>query len=299
MSKRLKIGLVGAGVFAGYHANKLSALPRIQFTGIYDPEVARAETLAAKHNVEALSLYDLISGSEALIIASPASSHFLMSEPALLAGCHLLIEKPMTTTAAEAQILIDLAYEHRCVLQVGHQERQVLRAIGLDQLTETPQRVAAIRNATPSVRGTDTSVTLDLMSHDIDLCTMLFGGRPISISADVEGDPIDIARAVLKYESGTAELTASRVAEAGQRTMTIAYASGEVVIDFNAKTLTNTTGYDLNANFANQPQAADSLGAATQDFIASILDRADISVTGTDGLIAVEVCEAIDQGNSQ
>jgi len=138
MSEQLKIGLIGAGVFAGYHANKLAAHSRTDFIGVYDKDDARARELAAKH----------------------------------------LIEKPLATTAKEVDVLLSLASAQSLIIQVGHQERLVFRTIGLEAVSERPSKIEAVRNSAYSPRGTDTSVTLDLMTHDIDLCTVLMESSP-------------------------------------------------------------------------------------------------------------------------
>jgi len=90
MADRLKVGLIGAGVFAGYHANKLTAHPRVVFTGIVDSQSARAKQLADLHGVEVLSLKDMLGGSDAVVIASPATTHGTIALKALEAECHCL-----------------------------------------------------------------------------------------------------------------------------------------------------------------------------------------------------------------
>jgi predicted dehydrogenase len=302
MVERLKIGLIGAGVFAGYHADKLRDHRRIDFVGIFDTNTKRAERLAQSHDVSALALRDLLSQSDAVVIASVASTHYEMALGALNAGCHCLIEKPLATTGAQAEAIADLADHKKLIVQVGHQERQVLAAIGLDRIAETPLKIDASRTSPASPRGKDTSATLDLMTHDIDLCTMLFRDAPLSVSGTVErktSDHNDIAKAELIYASGQATLYTNRTVAESERVMVITYATGQVVIDFNAKTLKNTTPYDLNADFASDPQAADSLGAATDSFLRAVLDNAPVDVTAEDGALAVKIACRVDEGKSK
>lgn len=299
MSKRLKIGLIGAGVFAGYHANKLAEHPRVTFIGVVDRSGDRAASLAKKHNVPVLSLVELLAVSDAVVVASPASAHGAIAVQALRAGCHCLIEKPLATTEAEAENIAGLAASENLIVQVGHQERMVLRAIGFDDIRETPLKIEAVRNSPYSIRGTDTSVTFDLMTHDIDLCTALMGRAPDEINGQsgiVRSDTEDMAHAVLRYGKSVAYLSASRVADIGDRWMKLTYPSGEVRIDFNAKTLTNTTEFALNVDFAEEPIAKDSLGAATDNFVRAILDDAPVLVSAEDGAIAVRIALAIDGG---
>ena len=296
--QRLRVGLVGAGVFGGYHANKLAAHEDVDFVGVFDPEIARASDLAKKHAVSAFpKSEDLYAACEAVIIACPASYHGTMAIKALEAGLHALIEKPIATSLSDAEQIVALAKQKERIVQIGHQERFVIRAIGLEKVAERPEHIIAIRNTPYSVRGTDTSVTLDLMSHDIDLCCLLMGEAPVTVSGSsnpVNSDTPDQARAELSFASGTAILSASRVEDQVTRQMTLKYPSGSVIIDFVAKTLQHNTPFDLNADFGANPSAADSLGAATHQFIAAILEGSDVSANAQDGLNAARVALQID-----
>jgi len=135
------------------------------------------------------------------------------------------------------------------------------------------------------------------MSHDIDLCCMLMKGIPETVSGSTEtirSASADQARAELSFKDGTAILSSSRLEDTMSRQTTIRYPSGSVLIDFAAKTLQHNTPFDLNADFGNDAKAADSLGAATDSFIAAILDGAPVSVTAKDGLNAVVIALQID-----
>jgi predicted dehydrogenase len=297
-AENLKVGLIGAGVFGGYHANKLASDKRVNFLGVFDPDSERASALAEKHSVEAYKTSsDLFAKAQAVIIACPASYHGEMAMAALEADCHALIEKPIATSLEEAERITDLAQEKNLVVQIGHQERFVARAIGLDKVTETPTHIIAVRNTGYSPRGTDTSVTLDLMTHDIDLCCFLMREAPNSVSGTSE--PIksrtpDTARAELNFSKGSAILSASRVEEGVSRQMTLKYQSGTVLIDFAAKTLQHDIPFELNADFGSDPSAADSLGAATNSFISAVLNGSPVSASALDGLTAARVALQID-----
>lgn len=297
MTDRLKISLIGAGVFAGYHANKLAAHDRATFLGVYDPDEERAGSLAKKHSIKAMDLEALLEASDAVVIACPATYHGPTALQALQANCHCLIEKPIATTTTDAEAIVALATEKNRIVQIGHQERMVLQAIGLSDIPVVPNFIRAIRTCSYSPRGTDTSVTMDLMTHDIDICTALFGAAPDEVmgrARAVKSVTPDESRAVLNYGRSTAELFASRVVENGERRMIIGYPSGKVTIDFNKKTLENETVYDLNESFGEDAKAKDSLGAATDRFIAAVLDGAKVLVSAEDGAIAARTAEAID-----
>lgn len=296
--QKLKLGLIGAGVFGGYHANKLSENLRADFVGVFDPDLARAKALASKHAVKVFTKAKaLFETCDAIIVACPATYHGAQAIQALQNDCHVLIEKPIAVALEEAETIANISQTKSLIVQVGHQERFVARAIGLDIVPERPTHIVAIRNTPYSVRGTDTSVTLDLMSHDIDLCCMLMQGTPESVSGSseaVKSATPDQARAELNFANGTAILSSSRVEEALTRQMTIRYPSGNVLIDFAAKTLQHNTPFDLKADFGKDAKAADSLGAATDSFIAAILDETPVSVNAQDGLNAARIALQID-----
>jgi len=178
MVEAIKIGLIGAGVFAGYHANKLAAHQRVEFTGVHDPDDCRVKIIMNKHDIPALRCEEIFELSDAVVIACPAINHGDMVMQALHYGCHCLIEKPFVTSVDELTDIQSLSRHKNLILQIGHQERMIFRAIGLDKIKERPIQIQAVRHSPYSIRGTDTSVTMDLMTHDIDLCTALMGVAP-------------------------------------------------------------------------------------------------------------------------
>lgn len=298
LKKRLKIAVIGAGVFGGYHANKCVAHPRADFIGIYDPDISRAKVHAEKHGVQAFDDFQsMLAKVEAVVIASPADTHGAMALTALEFGKHCLIEKPVASRLKDAAKIVALAKEKNLVVQVGHQERFVAKAIGLDNVPESPIQIISRRMSKFSERGTDVSVSLDLMTHDLDLVAMLMGRLPKAVRGETRteksGHP-DFSQGELTFDNGTATLIASRLEDDFSRTMDITYPSGEVHIDFNAKTLTHNTPFDLNANFGEDPSAKDSLGAASNAFIEAVLDGAPIPVTAQDGYNALKLALCID-----
>ena len=295
----LKIGVIGAGVFGNYHAAKCAAHPRHDFIGIFDPNHDRVRQAARRHRTRAFdNCNTLLSGVDAVIIACVAVHHGPIAVAALRAGRHVLVEKPIASDLETATTMVRIAKENNLVLQVGHQERFVARAIGLDRAPENPLSIKATRFGPMAVRGTDVSVSLDLMTHDLDMTMWLMGGRPESIRGEsmrVYSDMPDTARACLVFDgSCKVKLEASRCEEKSQRIMEITYPSGIVRIDFVNKTFEDNTGFGLNKDFANHPLAIDSLGAATTAFTESILDGAPVAVPGQAGLDALEMALKID-----
>ena len=298
MNQSLKIAVIGAGVFGGYHANKCAAHPRADFVGIYDRNISRAKLQAEKHGVKAFDNFQsMLAQTDAVIIASPADTHGAMALTALEFGKHCLIEKPITSSLKEAARIVQLAKDKNLIVQIGHQERFVAKAIGLHNLPQSPLNIVARRMSKFSKRGTDVSVTLDLMTHDLDLVVMLMGGLPIEARGETrieKSEYPDFTKGDLRFENGTATLTASRLEDDFSRTMDITYPSGTISIDFNAKTLTHNTPFDLNADFGQDPDAKDSLGAATNAFIEAVLDGKAVPVTAEDGYNALKLALVID-----
>lgn len=296
---KISIGVIGSGVFGRYHALKCVGHPDVTLTGIYSPAIDQGEGLAREVSTDFYhKAGDLIAQSDAIIIACPAIHHAAHAMECLQAKRHVLVEKPLATERADARKIVDLARAGGLCLQVGHQERFVVRAIGLDRVPETPRRIVGRRLNPFSVRGTDTSVTLDLMTHDLDLVFWLMKAEPeriIAYTQAVRSELPDAALALLKFPEGSARLEASRIEQASQRDIQIVYPSGEVRIDFNSKSLDNRTDFDLNPDFPDHPDVRDSLNAGLNEFVAAIRDRRRAFIDGEAGLAAVSAALEIDR----
>jgi len=301
-TKPLRAGIVGAGVFGGYHASKYVAARDVEFVGVYDPVSDRARALCAAQGGQAYeSLGSLIEACDVITVASPAVFHHDAVRRALMAGRAVLVEKPLAATVEEARELADLAAAHNLVLRVGHQERFVFHAMGLFGDLPRARTLSARRMGVPSARNLDVSVTLDLMIHDIDLVLALAGAAPDRVEAqmvDGRAGLADHVRCTLEFASGlTAELESSRVAEARDRVMEIGYADDRSVkVDFIARTFEASPGLALNRDFADDPSARDSLGANVAAFLDAV--RADGSgspaADGEAGRVALETALRID-----
>ena len=233
----LKTGLIGAGVFGGYHAGKIAGSDLTHFLGVFDPDAERSVALAEKHGVKAYaSQSDLLSAADAVIVACPATYHEAVVSEALAHGCHVMVEKPLALTGDAATELASRAEAGGQILQVGHQERFVIEAMGLFDIPETPTALKAVRAGPPAPDGRagDVSVIWDLMIHDLDLAAKLMGGDADiqAIGRTIHSDHTDEATVKLKFANGEAELIASRAADQRERRMTLDYPSGTISIDF-------------------------------------------------------------------
>jgi predicted dehydrogenase len=293
--------VVGAGVFGGHHARKYASLPGVTLAAVLDPHEERAEALASAYGAEVFEeLEPFLEAVDLVTVASPASTHFEIAMAALARGRHVYVEKPLADDMGHARALVEAACASGCVLACGHQERSLFQALGLLGLPERPLRVEAVRRGTFTGRSVDVSCVLDLMIHDIDLALALNPSAVDGIAAHgaVEAGPLaDLAHAELGFEDGmVAEFAASRAARRRERAMRLVFPSGEVRIDFLARTLVNETPFELNAHFGETPEGRDPLGASVAAFVAAVLGRAARPlVTGEEAARALELALDVDR----
>ena len=301
MKRGLRAGVVGAGVFGGHHARKYASLPGVVLSAVLDPHEERAEALASPLGAEVFEDLDLFLDAVDLVtVASPASSHAEIALAALAKGRHVYVEKPLADDMIHARALVEAARAAGRVLACGHQERALFAAMGLLGLPERPLRLEAVRRGTFTGRSVDVSCVLDLMVHDIDLALALNPSAVEGVAAHgaiAAGPLADLAQAELRFEDGmVAELEASRTARRRARTMRVVFPSGEVRIDFLARTLVNSTPFALDPRFSETAQGKDPLGASVAAFVAAVRARAERPlVTGEEAARALEVALEVDR----
>ena len=219
MSSKLKVAVIGVGSLGKEHARiyaDLAAAGQIDFAGLYDVSATQAAKIAAKHNVPLFStLEEALAGAEAFSIVTPTNTHFELAKSLITAGKHVLVEKPMTSTGAEASELVQLAQEKNAILQVGHVERFNPVFAYLEKVATDPRFIETHRLSPFPNRSTDIGVVLDLMIHDLDV-VLSFVRSPVA-SVEGVGIPVlsqseDIANARLRFANGcVANLTVSRI----------------------------------------------------------------------------------------
>lgn len=302
---RLRIGLAGAGHFGRYHALKVAAAERAELVGIYDPNEERARTVGWEAGAPAMGLDALLAACDALVVAAPAEAHHGLAASGLRAGRHVLVEKPIAATLEQADDLARLAAGRGLVLQVGHLER-FSAAHGLVQgRMGKPVYVEATRIAPFKPRGTDVSVILDLMIHDLDLILSLVDS-PIesvdAVGAAVASSYEDIANARVRFANGcVATITASRISFRTERRMRIFATEGYLAIDFAARRLTligrgrgkPIPGIGAFGSEEVSWEDQDALAAEHASFVASVLDGAPVRVDAAAGRRALEAALAV------
>ncbi len=298
--RRLRVGVAGTGHFGRFHALKLAASPAVTLVGVHDRNRARAELVAAEAGAPALGWAALLAAAEAVIVAVPAAAHHRLGMAVLGAGRHVLMEKPIAVTSAEAEELAALAAARGLVLQVGHLERFSAGHAAILGRAGTPLYIEASRMGPFKPRGTDVSVILDLMIHDLDLVLELTGSSieaAEAIGAAVASPQADIANARLRFASGAvATLTASRIAPRVERRMRVFGAGGLVKVDFAARRL-SVIARGPGAPVPGLPgfgsetvawQEHDALEAEQAAFVAAVRDGTPIAVDAAAGRRALD-----------
>jgi len=301
MAESLRGGVIGAGVFGGYHARQYARLPSVVLSAVLDPHPDRAAQVAVPLGGRAFhEMAEFLDAVDVVTIASPATFHAEHALAALAAGKPVYIEKPIATTVADGEKVRALGAAKGLVVACGHQERVQSRAMGLLDIPEQPLRLEALRHGPPSDRSRDVSAILDLMIHDIDLALAISAAEPVTAEGEgsLSGDGVwDIARSEVTFDDGfTATFDVSRQAAERRRTMRIVYPSGEVNVDFVGRTLSNTTPFALNADYADTPAGRDPLGASVEGFLMAVRGEAPRPiVTAEEAIRALDLALAIEQ----
>lgn len=237
---KVRIGLMGAGHLGKIHLKILREMPQVELTGFYDADPQAAAAVSAAFGVRAFqNETELIKASEAVDIVTPTLAHYACARLALEAGRHIFVEKPLTHTVEEASELIAIAETSGVKAQVGHVERFNPAFMALEGRPLEPMFIEGHRLAQYNPRGTDVSVVLDLMIHDLDLVLSMVKSPIRSISASgvaiVSRSP-DIANARIEFDNGcVANLTASRISMKNMRRLRLFQPDGYMAVDFLQK----------------------------------------------------------------
>lgn len=302
MAEILRGGVIGAGVFGGYHARQYATLEGAVLSAVLDPHAERAAAVAMPLGGRAFTDRDaFFEAVDVVTVAAPATAHADHALAAIAAGKPVYVEKPIAVSVADGERIRAAAAARGLVVACGHQERVVFRAMGLLDVPEAPVLLEALRHGPPSERSQDVSAVLDLMVHDIDLALALSAAEPVT--AEGEGrigsaGGWDVARAEVTFDDGfTALFDVSRTAAARKRTMRVVYPSGEVEIDFLTRAFRNTTPFTLDPNFADTPAGRDPLGASVQGFLEAVRGLAPRPVvTVGEAIRALDLALAVEQG---
>ncbi len=312
----LKVGQIGAGHLGKFHLNNWLTIQGVQLVGFCDTDDANAKAVAQKYQLQRFEEVEkLIDACDALDIVAPTSSHFELCELAIKKGRHVFVEKPLAHTMEEAKELVKLAKEANIKFQVGHVERFNPAFLALKGQPLNPMFIEVHRLAQFNPRGTDVSVILDLMIHDIDIILSLVKGNVNYISANgvaVMSDTPDIANVRIEFDNGcVANLTSSRISMKKMRKMRLFQKDAYIGIDFLEKKTEiirlNTPGdknvftFDIDTNNGKKTIAianpavedVNAIKMELEQFRDAILNNTDTPVSVVDGFRAMEVAHQI------
>ncbi|MBI3931929.1 MAG: Gfo/Idh/MocA family oxidoreductase [Acidobacteria bacterium] len=303
MPDPLRVAVVGVGALGQHHARVYASLGEARLTGVYDVDASRAAGVAERHSTRPFAhLRDVIAASDAASVAVPTVDHHRVCRVLLEAGKHVLVEKPMTTTLAEADDLIRLAERNGVVLQVGHIERFNPAVDVLREAVSRPRFIEVHRLGSFSARSLDIDVVLDLMIHDLDIVLSLDGSEPLQVDAvgvPVLTPKVDIANARLRFASGLiANLTASRVSAEKVRKFRVFSPRTYVSVDFAAREarvyrlLEKEGRPEIDVRHTAAPDQ-EPLQRQLQAFLASARTGATPVVSGQDGRRALSLAHTI------
>ncbi len=236
----MKIGLLGAGHLGKIHLKCIKLIEAYKFVGFFDPDDENAAAVEETFGIKRfLHLSDLIEACDILDIVSPTIYHYDLAKQCLEAKKHVFIEKPLTQTVEQGRELLKLAEDNNVWVQVGHVERFNPAILALDGFHWSPKFIEAHRLATFNPRGTDVSVVLDLMIHDIDIILSIVKSKVIDVSASgvsIVSPTPDIANVRLAFENGcVANITASRISLKQMRKVRLFQSDAYVSLDFLEK----------------------------------------------------------------
>jgi predicted dehydrogenase len=236
----LKIGVLGAGHLGKIHIRILLEHEDFALVGFYDPNKENAAAISAEFNLKAFDTIDeLLSNVDAIDIVTPTLSHYDCADKAIRQRKHVFIEKPITNTVEEAKKLINLSEEAQITVQVGHVERFNPAFTATKPFIKNPMFIETHRLAQFNPRGTDVSVVLDLMIHDLDIILSIVNSNVKRISASgvaVVSDTPDIANARIEFDNGcVANLTTSRISLKNMRKTRIFQKDAYLSVDFLEK----------------------------------------------------------------
>jgi predicted dehydrogenase len=312
----LKIGVFGVGHLGKFHLNNWKEIAETELIGFYDPNDDTSKEVSDKYQLPRFLDADaLIEACDALDIVAPTNFHFDICEKAIRKSKHVFVEKPLANTMEEAHQLVKLAQESDIKLQVGHVERFNPAFLAVRDMELNPMFIEVHRLAQFNPRGTEVSVILDLMIHDIDIILSIVKSGVKNISASgvaVMTDTPDIANVRIEFDNGcVANLTSSRISMKKMRKMRLFQKDAYIGIDFlNKKTEiikqkeprdSNVFAFDIETPKGNKTLAianpivpeVNAIKKELEEFRNAVVNNTKTIVSEIDGLLAMEVAHQI------
>lgn len=313
----LKIGLFGVGHLGKIHLAQLISIRDIEVTGFFDPSDENAVVASEQFHVARYADAEaLVRACDAIDIVAPTISHFELCEMAIRNGKHIFVEKPMAETMDQARALLKLMSEASVKMQVGHVERFNPAFLSLKSYALNPMFIEVHRLAQFNPRGTDVSVIMDLMIHDIDIILSIVKSTVSRISASgvaVMSDTPDIANVRIEFHNGcVANLTSSRISLKKMRKMRLFQKDAYIGIDFLDKkteiiklkspqgdeglfTFEIDTGNEKKTIAIANPavKEVNAIRLELEMFRDSIMENKPVAVSAVDGFQAMDIAHQI------
>ena len=312
----LKVGVFGTGHLGKFHLNNWKEIEGVELVGFYDPADEVAKEIIEKYGLKRFDDEEsLIAAADAVDIVTPTPYHFGLCEKAIKKGKHVFVEKPMANTIEEARELVKLVQESKVKFQVGHVERFNPAFLAIQKEKLNPMFIEVHRLAQFNPRGTEVSVILDLMIHDIDAILSLVKSDVKTISASgvaVMTDTPDIANVRIEFNNGcVANLTSSRISMKRMRKMRMFQKDAYIAVDFLEKKTEvirlktesdqNVFSFDIEtpngvktiAIASPEVPQVNAIKKELEEFVAAIKNDTQPIVNEIDGYRALEVAHQI------
>ena len=291
----LRAGVIGVGRLGREHARVYAGLESATLVGVVDVDAARAKEIADLHGARVFASVDeLLREVDAVSVVVPTDQHFPVAMKALEAGVHTLVEKPITPTLSEAEALVDAARHSHVSLQVGHIERYNAAVRSVREVLDGPRFIECHRLGPFQPRGTEVSVILDLMIHDIDIVLSLVNStveRVEAVGVSVLSQHEDIANARLTFANGAvANITASRVSPERMRKIRIFQSDAYISLDYVEQdyVIYRKTEAGIESRAVDLPKD-EPLALELSDFVDCIARSRKPEVSGENAMAALEV----------
>ena len=312
----LKVGVFGVGHLGKFHLNNWKEISDVEVVGFYDPSDENAAVVSKQYQLKRFTgINKLIESCDAVDIVAPTTSHYALCKAAILKSKHVFVEKPLANTMEEARELLKLAKEANIKFQVGHVERFNPAFLALNNQELSPMFIEVHRLAQFNPRGTDVSVILDLMIHDIDIILKLVNSNVKTMSANgvsVMSDTPDIANVRIEFDNGcVANLTSSRISIKKMRKMRLFQKNAYISIDFLEKKTEITKiktkedkdafTFDVETNngkktialYSPKIEDRNAIKMELESFRDAIVNNTNTVVSDVDGFRAMEVAHQI------
>ena len=313
----LKVGVFGTGHLGKFHLNNWKEIEGVKLVGFYDPSELTAKEVVAQYGLKRYTDIDkLIDACDVLDVVAPTNHHFYLCEKAIRKGKHVFVEKPLANTIEEGRLLVNMAKEANIKMQVGHVERFNPAFLAVKDMGLKPMFIEVHRLAQFNPRGTEVSVILDLMIHDIDIILKIVDSDVKSISASgvaVMTETPDIANVRIEFNNGcVANLTSSRISMRKMRKMRMFQKDSYISIDFLEKKAeviqlkkpedsSKVFSFDIETTSGKKTivvanpviKDTNAIKLELEAFVDSIVNDKPTVVSEIDGFLAMEVAHQI------